>query len=381
MNSLNAQRLKELLAGNLDWDQLLNMAQQHGILPLLYLHFQEIIAEVAPQSVWENLRASYHDTVYRNLWRAKELRKLMQLLEAHGIEALAFKGPALAVLAYGDLTLRPFLDLDILIRERDLARARQIMLVQRYQHQASQPLTKPQQRLMRRRQHHDIFRRADGQSMVELHWALFNPRVAILWEFKYLWERRRFATIAGAPIPTLAQEDLLLYLCIHGAEHFWRKLKWICDLAELLRACPQMDWPSVMAGAKELGCERRLWLGLFLARDLLGTPLTQEIEAQMASDAAVKTLAAQVRASLGDDAGAGGSLIQKSLFQIRARQRLLDRGRYSFRFLEAFVGPQLADWERLRLPSVLFPCYHLVGSLRLAGRYSARMLKAVFRRR
>ena len=56
----------------------------------------------------------------------------MKLFEKYDIQALAFKGPTLAQNAYGDITLRQFGDLDILIRKKDRSRMVSILLNEQY---------------------------------------------------------------------------------------------------------------------------------------------------------------------------------------------------------------------------------------------------------
>ena len=52
----------------------------------------------------------------------EELARLVDALAKHGIDAIPFKGPLLAIQAFGDLGLREFRDLDFLVRDEDLAK-------------------------------------------------------------------------------------------------------------------------------------------------------------------------------------------------------------------------------------------------------------------
>src|SRR5207253_975904 len=79
--------------------------------------------------------------------------------------------------------------------------------------------------------------------------------------------------LAGRPWPAFAPARLLLILCVHGANHCWLRLNWLCDVAELLRRNPALDWPALAAEAERWGCRRILTLGLLLAHDLLDAPL------------------------------------------------------------------------------------------------------------
>jgi len=53
-----------------------------------------------------------------NFFLTKELLELLTLFEAHCIPASPYKGPALAIMAYGNLALRQFSDLNILVHKR-----------------------------------------------------------------------------------------------------------------------------------------------------------------------------------------------------------------------------------------------------------------------
>ena len=96
----------------------------------------------------------------------------------------------------------------------------------------------------------------------------------------------------------MAPEDLLLILCVHGAKHYWSKLGWICDVAELLRVHPGLKWTALLLQAKQLGGRRILFLGLFLAHVLLGAGLPEEVWKEINADPVVPWLAAKVQTRL-----------------------------------------------------------------------------------
>ena len=63
----------------------------------------------------------------------------------------------------------------------------------------------------------------------------------------------------------LCPEDLLILLCVHGSKHAWEQLKWTCDVAELVRRRPTLDWSRILFQADEWGCRRIVLLGLGMA--------------------------------------------------------------------------------------------------------------------
>lgn len=79
--------------------------------------------------------------------------------------------------------------------------------------------------------------------------------------------------LEGFRILAFPPEDQLLFLCVHAAKHLWSDLKWICDVAELIRAFPDLDWHLALRQAALVRNERTLLLGLALAQRLLGAEL------------------------------------------------------------------------------------------------------------
>jgi hypothetical protein len=59
----------------------------------------------------------------RNLYLAAEMLRLSGLFRAKGLMVIPYKGPLLALQAYGDFALRQFADLDFAVRQSDLPRA------------------------------------------------------------------------------------------------------------------------------------------------------------------------------------------------------------------------------------------------------------------
>src|SRR2546423_1118700 len=122
-----AARIKNLAAEALDWDYLFRLAQRHAVLPLLHRNISEHARDAAPQPFRQKLREKFRENATRNLLLAGELGRIARLFESEGVPVLAYKGPALAVSAYGDLSLRRFVDLDIVVRARDVRRAGELL--------------------------------------------------------------------------------------------------------------------------------------------------------------------------------------------------------------------------------------------------------------
>jgi hypothetical protein len=246
---------------------------------------------------------------------------------AHEIPALPYKGPVLAQRVYGSLAMRQVGDLDIVVRRRDVARARELLIARGY-HSRRARIAIPgalrveyQHRLVHPREH----------IVIELHWTITPRSVAAAPTLGELWERREIVPLLDIAFPSLGRDDLLLTLCLHGAKHRWRRLELIVSVAELLaQSSAMLDWDALTARAARLGNLRILRLGLALAGDVLDAPLPPAVRHTLDADAEVQSLAAGVCERLlpraeGDDED---TRLDLHRFRIRAKERFTDRVRY-----------------------------------------------------
>ena len=318
----SVERLAPLLQADLDWTSLLRMALRHRILPLLYRSLHTACPDAVPQTIRTELHHHFHANAQRNLFLAGTLLQLLRLLEVHNICAIPYKGPVLAAAVYGNLTLRQFGDLDILVRKQDVPRVKALLLAQGYRWWDQRPFTC----FPRLRRVYE-FVSADGQVLVELHWAITSSTFYFPLDPACLWEHCDTVSMLGTPVRTMAPEHLLLILCVHGAKHHWERLAWICDVAALLRAYPEMDWGQILKQAERLGSMRMLLLGLLLAHTLLEAPLPKDTQQRLHIDPVLASLAAQVCTILFHDASRSLCAVDRPMFYLRLRERLPDRFR------------------------------------------------------
>jgi hypothetical protein len=369
-NSARPEQIKALLRQDLEWEQLIDAALGHGILPLLYHSLTAACPDEIPSAAMDRLDNGFHNNVWNSLVLSGELLKHLNLLGEHGIPAVPFRGPLLAETVYGDYAMRQAGDLDILVHEKDVLMARDLLISHGYQPACH--LTRAQERAYLRAQSEFRVIRDEGEVIVELHWRMTERYFAFALDPKELWARLVPASLAGEEVRIFSPEDLLLVLCVHGTKHVWERLMWISDVARVVSTCDQMDWRRVMERARRLGSVRMLLLGLLLAHDLLGATLPGEMLDMARADPAVGSLAAQVRQQL--LAGGRPGPLGVARFHLRARERWRDRVEYAWRLA---VTTTAGDWEMLRLPDPLFPLYYLLRPLRLLRVYGAAVLRRV----
>ncbi len=310
-----AARVLEAVHRDLRWDYVIQLAERHWVMPLLAWHLLPNPGGVIPAWVVAALRCRFRDNASWSLRHTAGLLEVMEALESAGIEAAAWKGPALALTAYGHLGLRAFADLDVLVGANDLEAAASALAG------LFQPRPRPPNLT------EWPFVRRDGGMILELHWGP-APSVGGAWAPTTL--RRERLRVGGKTIPHLAPSDLLVTLCVHGGKHRWERLLWIVDVAELLRRRPDLDWHRVDELAEQRGLRRLVFLGVQLARDLLGAPVPASQLSRIDTEPAVSRLASVVTRHLFEapKASQGFEYLRSHGFQVTTRERVRDKLRY-----------------------------------------------------
>ena len=363
------RRIIALLREPLDWDRLVDLAYQNAVTPLLYSHLRHLAADGIPTDVFDRLASFYRENGRRNLILSAELLRLLALFESCGISAIAYKGPVLAIM-YGDLALREFDDLDILLRPSDMRVARALVLECGYRSHIELSATQDAAYL---RSHHALgFVSADGRVDIELHHRIRPEFFGFPLDTQEVWARSQMVRMGGRELRSLSKTDLLLILSAHGTAHCWDRLSWICDIAELVRRDKDVDWENLHRTARILGSGRMLRLALILARDLLGASVPPRVEEQIDRDRIGADLARQVSRSLFGEASEGLHGMRRILFQLRARERSRDRWRYCVLLI---ITPNERDWQMVELPGLFTFLYYLLRPLRVSAGFLARYLR------
>src|SRR5262249_41832935 len=151
-------------------------------------------------------------------------------------------------------------------------------------------------------------------------------------------------------------------------KHAWERLTWLCDVAECIRAEPNLDWAVLRTRARKLRMERVLRLGLSLAHRHLDVALPEQVMQDIAADAALPAREREVLA--GWTAERPRRALATSAFHWATRDDLTRRLRYvSLRALN--LNPN--DWSFVALPESLACLYYPLRLVRLGMEGAARL--------
>ena len=358
-----------LLQKGVDWTLLGRMARLHGLTPLLYKNIDAHFYEDVPPLILNQLQGWYVANARRNLLLVGQLLMLLRLFKDNDIPVVPYKGAVLAASAHGDITLREFHDLDFLVQQNHLLRARDLLLSSGYQLSVKSDGGD----VVRQNSQYEVgLKLAHAGIHVELKWDIISRYFALPMDMTALWTRLKPVFIDGRKIYTFSPEDTLLILCIHGTKHLWASLMWVTDVSELIQANPGLDWQWLLDLSNTLGSRRMLSLGLFLAKGLLGTSLPGKVGQQVEADSAVKRLAGEVSRRLFDRSDQSSSVWESVTFHCRARERLSDRAKYGYRLL---LTTTPGDRTLLEASSSFSSLSSYIRPFRLAGKYGKSLAK------
>ena len=358
------ERIHTLIQEGPDWTYLIQTAIQHRVMSLLYRTLKKTCPEKVPDDVLKRLQNYFLINASKNLFLSTELLKIDTLFEDHGILAIPFKGPTLAESVYGDISLRSFWDLDILVHRHNALKALNLLISQGYRPQVELDINQIRAYL---RTEYDIAMISDsGKVLIELHWEMTGKFLAYSLDLESLEDRIQLGELVGRQIRQLSPEDLFAYLCIHGAKDCWNKLENVCSIAELIRSRPNMDWTEVNRLVRKMRCQRIVFSGLILAHDLLDAPLPKHILSGINADLAIKKIVAQIYDGLFPPRDKSHQKMIShdfSLFHIKVRDSFSEKISYCAALI---FRPSRQEWRYYPLPASFAFLHYFLRPVRLA---------------
>ena len=353
----------DLLAGPLDWDSLLALANHHGLEPLLFHHLYALDGEIVPARAIETLREECKIIAGRNLLLASKLKEISEHLRARQIEHIAYRGPLLAEGYYGNLALRVYRDLDILVRPAGVEAARDALVEIGFTDKAG--LHPSQQTASFRFGFEHPF--TAGGVDLDLHWRLVQKFKAPSLDMEGIWKRMTMTSFWGGEVPTLRAEDLAVSLCLHAGHHGWQQLSQMCDLAQLFQVHPELDWEIVRSHLGDSNTRRIVYVSLRLLKEHWEAQIPDDLMQMIFADSHVARLAGRIQREIWPSpspalttSSLGWMLDRSSGEDLADRLRLL---------AGSFLCPAVEDFEMFRLPPVLAPLYPGLRVMRLAYKY------------
>jgi hypothetical protein len=348
--------IRRLSRGSLDWTTFLDLCRSHSVRPLVHRVFALVGSDTLPPEVYASLEHFTRRNTLRNAILTVELLRVVATLRQKGIENATFKGPLLAQHAYGSIGLREFVDIDIMVREKDFPLAERFLNEEGYETADRNP-----EYLARLGQ--ITLTRPGELCSIDLHWKLSPFGMSFPFSENEIWSKLQKLPLSGSDVSTLAWDHTALFLAFHGFKERWSSLKWICDFAALASSRPELDWEDLRARAERNHCSRSLLVAASLSH-ALGLAAPDQLLGAARHDRAVEALTRRTIARLADREKPEDDLT--IFFETAAGlERRRDKLRLAATMLTTLT---VSDLTLIQLPRRLRGLYYLIRPFRLVGK-------------
>lgn len=359
-DSKNEEIIKVCSKG-VDWNTFKCLAIRHKVLLLVYGVLKNNYVNHVPESLLVDMKNIFMVNSARNLYFTAFFHKIIEYFNINGIHCVPLKGPVISEQLYGDIILRSFSDLDILVPEKQAYQAFNILIDKGFTPELD--LNESQFDSYMNSEDHIILFTENRKIIVELHWELSARYLSKPFTFEQIRSQLQEYNFSGKTISTFSHEDLLVYLCLHGSKHIWETLELLYLVANLLKF--DLDWNRVLTLSKTTFCYKKLLLGLSLCKRFFNCHLPEEIQDLIVSDPKTNELEEYVILLLLDPVENHLWDISKSKFtkyQFAALDKFQDKIRYLFFIV---LTPTNNDWASISLSSRLSFLYYLIRPFRL----------------
>lgn len=354
-----------------DWDQLQRLAQFHRVAPLIGRVLPGIGSPGPPPAVVEWFKQQSRGAAARNLFLTAELLRIDQAMSQGGITCVPNKGPVLAQELYGDVSLRVFGDLDLVLEPASMPAALDTLFALGYgvdSCRAEPPASKLLLKFAATLPGEIPLVHSQNRVQVDLHWSVLGRKRLKGYSLAQSISPRRLP-LANRSLLRFKTQDLFIFLSLHGFKHAWARFNWLVDLAMLLQAQGEsLDWPGIASRLDDQAAVATL-TGVFLVHDLLGVggfPLEKFFRGRLIERA--RTLAQGLAATYRSASGAPPSSEFAALFALNWQASLTPLAKLAW--LAGHLGMVgFEDLDRLRLPTQLFWLYYPARCLRLAAKF------------
>lgn len=352
-----------------DWDAVLAFAQHHRVTPLVANRLRSATTPLVPAAVRKAINDQSLQNVVRSTHLSDVLITALAALEKVGIrDAVPMRGPVMSQWLYGDLTLRQFDDLDILLFRQDIPTAMQALAAAGYTQKMVFPIENLDEYLDEGWE--IILKKGSEPYWLELHDAVAPRYYPVEDATRLLGGNMASVHLHGRLCTRFNNETELLVMCLHASTHCWQRLSWIMDVAALIGGSHGIQWDTALKAADRAGLRRVVRVGLALACELGGAEAPPSVRNLVQTDGTVQTLARQTaQRLLTDTAHRPLPQFARLRHYVRSRERPRDRLLTIWRMV---FMPSYKDRSLSPLPSGLRWLHYLTRPFRLAWRALGR---------
>ena len=359
--SQDSKLIEEKISLIKNWDDFISLVYSHGVFPLVYQVLKKHEDKI-PLNTFAFMKQTYMNLVKTNMLMTSELIKVSKLLEENGIKAIAFKGPTLSQMAYGDVVSRQYVDLDVLVEESLLSKSQKILEANNYYPRYD---LEEYQKENLKDVVHDIsmINKSNGIN-IELHWTLSSGEFFIdLEKLDYMSDTKKF-NLLNHELNIFSNEKLFIYLCVHGYKHLWERIEWLVDIYYLISK-ESIDLEKVLQMSKLVDADRIVLSTLIICQKMFDLKIQlkdssiQDKKLNKATDSMLNKIISDYKEVTEKIHSKHFSTIHLYMLKTTANK---------IKYLKTFFEPTEDDYSTLKLPKYLNSLYFFIRPFNILKR-------------
>lgn len=326
--------------------------------------------ETAGPVLGDRLAGLQRASAHRCLRQTGHLLRLLESLRAAGVDAMPYKGPAWAARLYGDVTLRSWVDLDILMAYEQVAAARDVLLAGGYVD--GSPYA---QEILRRKRGGwgEIPLTAPASDVhVELHWEITAGFSGRSLRPEAVFGRAGKLRLLEREVTTPCSADCLVMSCINGAKDRWNTVEALLGLATQVSVISSQECLQALDIAREAGCLRRVVASLAHVCGVFDMAVPAAVTEALDRDRTARSLVRSLDPGSLAPGSSGGPRRELTAKFWRFATEDSEAAAIWHGAVRFFLpGPE--DWAWLSLPAWAGWLYYVLRPFRLAVKWTKRL--------
>lgn len=274
LSKIELEELNAQVALVSDWDTLVANLIKLGVGPLFYSKISRLSNQrLLDVEIREKLKQSYYRTLSRGMVLQAAFSKVAKAFTLNGIQVIALKGVYLSEWLYGDIGLRQFSDIDLLVNKEDGEKCQQIL--------RNMGFYQPTNKITQMIGEHTGFVHYPPMLLndvsVEIHIDLQNRKLPYSLNVKEIIDRSKPLVVNHSQVNVLELHDLIIFLCVHLDKHFTGgdiQFTSFCDLVNLLDIhSEKIDWQELEVRCKLYNCEQVVYKHIYLIHKYFQVPI------------------------------------------------------------------------------------------------------------
>ena len=268
-SAINGEKININIDEQIDWESIINLSRDHKIEALVYSAIPNKLKDTIPSELLNSWKKEVFMSGITQQRHMKEMENVLKEFNKADIDVLVLKGLVIRDL-YNTPTLRTMSDADIVVKESDLEKSKEVLTKIGYTEYKQTP--------------NDFMFIKSGCLPIELHWDLaddhFFKQISKFEED--MWPNILPVNIGEAYANEMGLEDLAIFQCIHMAKHIVYRgfgIRHLIDFTLLVdKRGGEIEWVNFLDRCKKYGIYKFVLQVMLTCNVLFDMSIPSEIE-------------------------------------------------------------------------------------------------------